>query len=72
MSRGMAGVWMTEIQGQVSLSLPVSTWSDGASQTSKCPCSILCTSPELHDFVHSARITEVRILLGIVLGSGIQ
>lgn len=68
----MADGWKTEVQGQVSPSLPVSIWSDDASQTSKCPCSILCTSSKLQDFIHSARITEVPMLPGTVLGSGIR
>lgn len=44
------------------LSSLVSTWSDNASQMSKCSCSILCSSSKRHDFIHSTSITEINIL----------
>lgn len=69
-SSGLADVWITQIQGQVSYSFLVSTWSVHASQMPGCSGSVLCTSAKLHDFIHLTSVSEINILPGIVLGSG--
>lgn len=67
---GLAGVRMTQIQGQVPYSFLVYNWSDKASQMSKHSRSIWCTSSTLPDFIHSTSTAEINLWPGTVLGSG--
>lgn len=52
-SSWLTDVWTTHIQGWVSYSFLVSTWSNNVFQVSKWSYIMLCTSSKLHNFIHS-------------------